>query len=109
MVFIETPIFTADVCALLSDEDYAALQQHLVAMPNAGAVIAGTGSLRGVEGRWQRQTWRDTCDLLPPRCAGSDSDDFDLPKRNQRQSDAQREGSVTENQTRSGDIGQEDL
>jgi hypothetical protein len=30
MVFIETPIFTADVLELLSDDDYAALQQHLV-------------------------------------------------------------------------------
>jgi hypothetical protein len=50
MVFIETPIFTADVCALLSDEEYASLQQHLVAMPNAGAVIAGTGGLRKI--RW---------------------------------------------------------
>ena len=50
MVFIETPIFTADVCALLSDEKYAGLQQHLVATPNAGAVIAGTGGLRKI--RW---------------------------------------------------------
>jgi len=50
MVFIETPIFTADVCALLSDEEYAALQQHLVAQPNAGAVVAGTGGLRKI--RW---------------------------------------------------------
>ncbi|MGC1521162.1 MAG: type II toxin-antitoxin system RelE/ParE family toxin [Steroidobacteraceae bacterium] len=50
MVFIETPIFTADVCALLDDEEYAALQLHLVAQPNAGAVIAGTGGLRKI--RW---------------------------------------------------------
>ena len=50
MVFIETPIFTADVCALLSDEEYAGLQQHLIAVPNAGAVIAGTGGLRKI--RW---------------------------------------------------------
>jgi len=50
MVFIETPIFTADVCALLSDEEYAALQQHLIAMPKAGAVIAATGGLRKI--RW---------------------------------------------------------
>ena len=50
MIFIETPIFTADVCALLSDEEYAALQQHLVAQPNAGPVIAGTGGLRKI--RW---------------------------------------------------------
>ena len=50
MVFIETPIFTADVCALLSDEEYAALQQNLVAHPDAGAVIVGAGGLRKI--RW---------------------------------------------------------
>jgi hypothetical protein len=50
MVFIETPIFTADVCTLLSDEEYAGLQQHLIAVPNAGATIAGTGGLRKI--RW---------------------------------------------------------
>jgi hypothetical protein len=50
LVFIETPIFTADVCALLSDEEYAAPQEHLVAVPSSGAVIAGTGGLRKI--RW---------------------------------------------------------
>ena len=50
MVFVETPIFTAEVQALLSDEDYAALQQHLVTQPTAGDVIAGTGGLRKI--RW---------------------------------------------------------
>jgi mRNA-degrading endonuclease RelE of RelBE toxin-antitoxin system len=50
MVFVETPIFTADVKALLSDEDYAALQQYLVSQPDAGDVVAGTGGLRKV--RW---------------------------------------------------------
>jgi hypothetical protein len=50
MVFVETPIFTADVKELLSDEDYAALQQHLVSQPDAGDVVAGTGGLRKV--RW---------------------------------------------------------
>jgi len=50
MVFVETPIFTVDVRALLSDDEYAALQQHLVTMPNAGDVIAGTGGLRKI--RW---------------------------------------------------------
>lgn len=50
MVFVETPIFTADVQALLSDKDYAALQRHLVSQPDAGDVIAGTGGLRKV--RW---------------------------------------------------------
>jgi hypothetical protein len=50
MVFVEAPIFTADVQALLSDEDYAALQRHLVSQPDVGDVIAGTGGLRKV--RW---------------------------------------------------------
>ena len=50
MVFVETPIFTADVQALLSDKDYAALQRHLVSQSDAGDVIAGTGGLRKV--RW---------------------------------------------------------
>ena len=50
MVFIETPIFTADVRVLLSDEEYARLQEHLVRQPNAGNVITGTGGLRKM--RW---------------------------------------------------------
>ncbi len=47
---METPIFTADVRELLSDEEYSALQKHLVDQPNAGPVIAGTGGLRKI--RW---------------------------------------------------------
>jgi hypothetical protein len=50
MIFVETPIFTADVQALLTDEDYAALQRHLVTQPTAGDVIVGTGGLRKI--RW---------------------------------------------------------
>ena len=50
MVFIETPIFTADVRVLLSDEEYSRLQEHLVRQPVAGDVISGTGGLRKV--RW---------------------------------------------------------
>jgi hypothetical protein len=51
MVFVETPIFTADVQALLSDEDYAALQRHLVSQPDVADVIAGAGGLRKFDGR----------------------------------------------------------
>jgi hypothetical protein len=40
MVFIETPIFTADVRLLLSDEEYGALHEQLVTYPDAGEVIA---------------------------------------------------------------------
>jgi hypothetical protein len=53
MIFIESPIFTADVRELLSDEEYTALQLHLVSQPNAGDVIQGTGGLRKV--RWAAQ------------------------------------------------------
>ena len=50
MVFVETPIFTADVRLLLSDDEYAALQEHLVAHPESGDIIVGTGGLRKI--RW---------------------------------------------------------
>ena len=50
MVFIETPIFTADVRVLLSDVEYARLQEHLVRHPDAGDVITATGGLRKI--RW---------------------------------------------------------
>ena len=53
MIFIESPIFTADVRELLSDEDYAALQVHLMGHPEAGDLIRGTGGLRKV--RWTTQ------------------------------------------------------
>jgi hypothetical protein len=48
VIFVETPIFTADVQALLGDEDYAALQQYLVSQPDAGDIVVGTGGLRKV-------------------------------------------------------------
>jgi hypothetical protein len=48
MVFIESPIFTADVVELLSDEEYAMLQEHLAHRPDAGDLITQTGGLRKV-------------------------------------------------------------
>ena len=53
MIFIESPVFTADVKELLSDEDYAALQDHLASRPDAGDLITQTGGLRKV--RWVSQ------------------------------------------------------
>lgn len=50
MVFIETPLFTADVKALLPDDSYARLQRELIARPDAGDLIPGTGGLRKI--RW---------------------------------------------------------
>lgn len=51
MVIIETKIFTRQVDALLSDEDYSALQTTLVLNPAAGALIIGSGGLRKI--RWR--------------------------------------------------------
>jgi hypothetical protein len=50
MILIETPVFTAQVKELLSDDDYRRLQWHLARYPYAGDVIRGTGGLRKV--RW---------------------------------------------------------
>jgi len=46
MVFVETTVFTRQVLALLSDEDYAHVQRTLVREPHSGALIQGTGGLR---------------------------------------------------------------
>lgn len=51
MVFKETTIFTKQVKQLLDAESYRLLQLKLVADPEAGALIPGTGGLRKI--RWQ--------------------------------------------------------
>ena len=51
LTFVETKQFTALVPQYLSDEDYAALQQALVARPDAGDVIRGSGGVRKL--RWR--------------------------------------------------------
>jgi len=57
-VFFETTIFTRRVTELLSDDEYAELQQALAANPNAGDVIPGSGGLRkmrwAIQGRGKR-------------------------------------------------------
>lgn len=50
MLFIETPIFTEDVNALLTDEEYRLFQLFLAMSPESGDVIPHTGGLRKV--RW---------------------------------------------------------
>ena len=58
MVIVETSIFTRQVLALLSDEEYRRLQMALVHHPDMGAIIPGSGGLRkarwSVEGRGKR-------------------------------------------------------
>ncbi|WP_239986773.1 type II toxin-antitoxin system RelE/ParE family toxin [Fastidiosibacter lacustris] len=50
LIFIETDIFTEDVKALLSDDEYAEFQSYLAENPLIGDVIQQTGGLRKV--RW---------------------------------------------------------
>lgn len=51
MELIETSVFTKQVLAALSDEEYRALQLHLIGRPDAGVLIPGSGGLRKV--RWR--------------------------------------------------------
>lgn len=48
LVFLETPVFTRRITALLSDSEYAALQGALIVNPEAGDLIPGTGGLRKI-------------------------------------------------------------
>jgi len=50
VVIIETSIFTRQVQALLSDEEYRQLQKALVLHPDKGRLIPGSGGLRKI--RW---------------------------------------------------------
>jgi hypothetical protein len=48
MIFVETPIFTAQIKGLLSDDDYGMFQRYLADNPEAGNVIKETGGLRKI-------------------------------------------------------------
>ena len=50
MLFVETSLFTAQLARYLSDDEYRQLQTYLVAHPDAGDVIRGSGGIRKV--RW---------------------------------------------------------
>lgn len=50
MIFVETPIFTGEVLALLPDDGYRALQLALLFRPESGQIIPRTGGLRKL--RW---------------------------------------------------------
>ena len=58
LTFIETKLFTSLIQQYLPDDEYSALQQALVAKPDAGEVIRGSGGVRklrwGVAGRGKR-------------------------------------------------------
>ena len=48
--FIETRLFSELIGEHLSDDEYASLQKKLVANPQAGALIPGSGGVRKI--RW---------------------------------------------------------
>ena len=48
MIFVETPLFTAQIKELLNDDDYGTFQRGLSDNPEAGDVIKGTGGLRKI-------------------------------------------------------------
>ena len=50
--FIETAGFSAYLPDYLSDEEYAALQEHLCETPEAGDLVRGSGGVRKL--RWAR-------------------------------------------------------
>ena len=51
MELVETPVFSRQVAAELSEDSYRLLQLHLVEHPDAGAVIPESGGLRKL--RWK--------------------------------------------------------
>ena len=50
MIFIETSIFTRLLPKYLSDDEYRAFQWYLIAYPDAGDVVRGSGGVRKI--RW---------------------------------------------------------
>ena len=50
MTFVETRLFTSRILDAMSDDEYAALQNHLSLHPDAGVLIPGAGGVRKV--RW---------------------------------------------------------
>ena len=48
MVIVETSVFTRQVQKILTDEEYRALQMALIARPDMGKVIRGSGGIRKV-------------------------------------------------------------
>lgn len=49
--FIETRLFTRLVQEYLTDDEYRLLQSHLIARPDAGSLVPGTGGVRKL--RWR--------------------------------------------------------
>ena len=46
IIFVETKLFTSRILDAMSDDEYAALQDHLSRHPDVGALIPGAGGVR---------------------------------------------------------------
>jgi len=68
MVFIEAPAFTRHMPSYLTDDEYRRLQDALLANPEAGTVMPGTGGFRKMRwprsAAWQGPPWWAACYLL---------------------------------------------
>lgn len=53
MVVLETTFFTKTIKSVMSDDDYRALQNHLISNPLAGSQIQGSGGIRKL--RWKAE------------------------------------------------------
>ncbi|WP_366940884.1 type II toxin-antitoxin system RelE/ParE family toxin [uncultured Halomonas sp.] len=51
MEFIETPTFTRQIQAIATDDELKELQRDLIAQPDKGDLIQGTGGLRKIRMR----------------------------------------------------------
>jgi len=64
MRFIETPIFTREISAFFSDEEYRSLQLALLFRPEQGAVIPGSGGLRKLRWGFRGKGKRGGCRII---------------------------------------------
>jgi len=46
--FVETPLFTKQITALATDDEYRRLQEALIREPQAGDLIKGGGGIRKI-------------------------------------------------------------
>jgi hypothetical protein len=64
MRFIETPIFTREISAFLTDEEYRSLQLALLFRPEQGVLIPGSGGLRKLRWRFHGKGKRGGCRVI---------------------------------------------
>lgn len=102
MELIETIVFTKQVQATFSDEEYRALQLQLVLRPDIGDIIPGSGGAAQspMADAWPRQArWR-TSDLLLEDCGGADLSPLSISEERAERSVVDRTANTAE--TRNG-------